>query len=365
MFYFKQKSQDFIVTEELPFELSWKGDAFYVLIEKRNKNTMDIVWHICHKFKISRLTIWIAGLKDKKAIARQRISIYDRALKKLWWEKVFVEWLKEVSTIIKTSRHEIPLNMSTRISNTFHIRLRAQKKLWSEEKTQAKKDIETIFSTWYPNKFWAQRFWIEWANWLKGKEILDWSRKISDKKEIRFKLQAYWSKLFNEYVSLRINNKLELMDWDILLKDWTYWVYSKEQNTFQTFSLWETAKKPISNPQILEKAIPYDPKTMVLTGPIVWHNILLPNKRSTAWTFEWKFLKSFKVNDKYFKKFKDEKIFWLRRPLLVSPKSCKATYQWDDLLIMFTLPAWSYASIIIDMIMNKVEIEEFSEIKKA
>jgi tRNA pseudouridine13 synthase len=54
-----------------------------VYIEKRNKNTADILQHLCSTFKISRKTIGIAGLKDKKAIARQWISIYKRALGQL------------------------------------------------------------------------------------------------------------------------------------------------------------------------------------------------------------------------------------------------------------------------------------------
>lgn len=60
LFSFKQKSQDFIVTEDLPFALSGKGDAFFVFFEKRNLNTMDVVNHICASCDISRLSLGIA-----------------------------------------------------------------------------------------------------------------------------------------------------------------------------------------------------------------------------------------------------------------------------------------------------------------
>lgn len=83
LFSFKQKSQDFIVQEELPFVLSGRGDVFFVLFEKRNLNTMDVVNHLCNAFGISRLTLGIAGLKDKRAITRQRICIYKSALKNI------------------------------------------------------------------------------------------------------------------------------------------------------------------------------------------------------------------------------------------------------------------------------------------
>jgi tRNA(Glu) U13 pseudouridine synthase TruD len=57
LFAFKQKSQDFIVEEELPFKLSGKGDAFFVYFEKRNVTTMEIVDFLCKEFNISRLTL--------------------------------------------------------------------------------------------------------------------------------------------------------------------------------------------------------------------------------------------------------------------------------------------------------------------
>jgi len=57
LFLFKQKSQDFIVTEELPFMLSNNGDVFFVFFEKRNLNTMDVVNHICSTCNLPRLAL--------------------------------------------------------------------------------------------------------------------------------------------------------------------------------------------------------------------------------------------------------------------------------------------------------------------
>ena len=57
LFSFKQKSQDFVVSEELPFTLAGKGDALYVYFEKRNMTTMEVVEHLCHTLKVSRLTL--------------------------------------------------------------------------------------------------------------------------------------------------------------------------------------------------------------------------------------------------------------------------------------------------------------------
>ena len=156
-FSFKQKSQDFHVYEELPFVLSGKGEALYVYIEKRNLTTQDVIDHLRNRLKISRMSLGIAGLKDKKAIARQRISIYDRALKQAGGENVFVDALAEITRIIKVDRHDFPLNLSTPITNRFAITFRSQKNLGQEEKARAQQVVNDLLDTGYPNLFGSQR----------------------------------------------------------------------------------------------------------------------------------------------------------------------------------------------------------------
>jgi len=172
IFSFKQKSQDFIVEEQLPFEPSGKGDALLVYIEKQNKNTMDIINHLCSTLKISRMTIGVAGLKDKRAITRQWISIYQSALKKLGGEKIFVDTLAQVSRILTITHHDKPIGLTTPIQNIFHIRLRAQKKLSQSEKHEAKKLIQNLFSSGFPNYFGEQRFGINGRNRKQGKDFI-------------------------------------------------------------------------------------------------------------------------------------------------------------------------------------------------
>ncbi len=106
---------------------------------------MDIVEHLCSKLKISRLTLGIAGLKDKKAVTRQRISIYKSALKKMGGEQVFLDALAEIAAVLKINRHSHPIGMSTPITNTFYIRLRAEKNLGLEEKKAAKLRLQELF----------------------------------------------------------------------------------------------------------------------------------------------------------------------------------------------------------------------------
>lgn len=173
LFLFKQKSFDFIVEEILPFKLSGKGDAFFVYFEKQNMTTMEVINHLCRELKISRLTLGVAWLKDKDAVTRQRISIYQSALKRIGWEKVFLNTLSRITRIIETNYHTKPVQITDNITNHFAIRLRASQKLWQTAKEQAKSIIEKIFAEGFPNFFGTQRFGINGKNWEIGKAIVE------------------------------------------------------------------------------------------------------------------------------------------------------------------------------------------------
>lgn len=364
LFSFKQRSTDFIVEEELPFKLSWKWDAFFVFFEKRNINTMDVVNHLCSIFNLSRLTLWIAGLKDKKAIARQWICIYKSALKKLGWENVFLNWLSEKVKIIKTDWNETPIGMTTPIRNIFHIRLRANKKLSLQEKETTSKKIDSLCKKWFPNLFWSQRFWVEWINPKQWKDILDGKLKLKEKQERLFKIQSYASKIFNEYVFSRLKKWLTIFDGDILeiidSKDITtrqLWVYQSNTKTVKIFDRSKNNQNFFHYPQNFQKEIPYDKNIMILTAPVVWYNLLLADNSTEAGIKEKSFLDLQWIDSKSLNICKEYKIYWIRRPIRVFPQKVKISYQGDDILLNFWLPSWSYASIMIEELQYAVWVQ--------
>ena len=76
MYKLKQVPEDFIV-EEIPKLVLDGGEFNYFLLEKKNWATKDIVKKIADKLRINQKYINIAGNKDKNAITRQYISIYN------------------------------------------------------------------------------------------------------------------------------------------------------------------------------------------------------------------------------------------------------------------------------------------------
>lgn len=359
IFHFKQKSKDFIVEEILPFELDWKWDALFVFFEKSNLNTIDVINHLCKKFNISRKTLGIAWLKDKKAITRQRISIYDSALKRLGGKKKFLDTLWEIVKILKISRHHKPIWLWTKIENKFYIRLRGKKIIWSEEKIKYKDILEKILIEWFPNLFGEQRFWIEWRNRRQWMEIIEWKKKITETWEIIFKLQAYSSKIFNEYLIERINNWFEVLDWEVLKilngeNKNKLWIYTAKTKKITLIWNQKQTKDFFRYPDKTKEEIELINNLATPTGYVIWLDTLLNSRWTESEKIEKKILKKREINSQRLKKFREYKIFGRRRILRVFPQDIKLTFQKNDLLMTFSLPSWSYASILIDEMFKKI-----------
>jgi len=358
-FNFKQTSQDFFVSEKLPFELSWQGDAFYVYIQKRNITTHDIIDHLRSELGITRMSLGIAGLKDKRAIAKQRISIYDRALNKAWGEKVFLKTLQQIVKIVETGRHEFPLNMSTPISNAFHITFTADKKLWQEEKKKAQEIVSWLLEDGYPNLFGAQRFGINGRNSKQWYEIISWKwTQKFNKTDSIFKIQAYSSKLFNDFVKQRAKKWLVLMDGDIVTRTkWAntiYATYQESDHTVHEIDIKSDRNSSRFVPETTWVHHPYDPESMVVTGPVPWRNCAIPDPKTDAGLREQSFWQRHHLDDQMLKKFKAYPVYWLRRGIRVHPTQAGVWYTWDDLQVQFSLPSGSYASIVFDSLIQEL-----------
>ncbi|MCF7835230.1 tRNA pseudouridine(13) synthase TruD [Candidatus Gracilibacteria bacterium] len=364
LFSFKQKSTDFIVEEELPFNLSGKGDAFFVFFEKRNINTMDVVNHLCNIFNISRLTLGIAGLKDKKAIARQRICIYKSALKKLGGEKLFLQGLSEKVKIIKTDWNEKPIGMTTPIRNIFHIRLRANKHLSLKERETTSKKIDSLCKKGFPNLFGSQRFGVEGINPKQGKDILDGKLNLKEKQERLFKIQSYASKMCNEYIYSRIKKGIEILDGDIIeiidpknFEQRKLGVYQSQTDTVKLFDISKRNQDFFYYPSSFQKEIPFEKNTMMITAPVIGYNLLLADPSKASGIREKSFLDLQGLNPKSLNLCKEYKIFGIRRPIRVFPQKVKISHQGDDILLNFGLPSGSYASIMIEELQYAVGVQ--------
>ena len=72
----KHLPEDFQVDEILDTEFSDQGEFVYIRFRKRDTNTMDVIKHLITTLKIDRHVLGVSGLKDKKAVTTQWISMH-------------------------------------------------------------------------------------------------------------------------------------------------------------------------------------------------------------------------------------------------------------------------------------------------
>ncbi len=174
----KEKPEDFIVKEEIDYQLDKNGNFFLYLLVKRNLNTRSV----CHPLKLS-----YAGLKDKNALTFQYVSSdvdYGKYLLKKIDKNSFFALLQ-----IGKIRKKIKIGHLK--GNFFSIKLK---------KTKLKNQ------NWFINYYDVQRLS---RNREKGKAVINKTKGKSWKSLNWFEnfyIDAYLSYLWNEAVKLFLEN---------------------------------------------------------------------------------------------------------------------------------------------------------------
>ncbi len=213
MYKIKQKLEDFIVEEITNLEFE-KGDYSYFLLEKYGYSTQKAIDIIARKFGIKTKLIGYAGNKDKNAITRQYISVYNP--RKIKLPEIM---MKDISlNFLGYGRDRI--NLGGLIGNKFEIAVR-------NLENKINKNIDCI-----ENYFDEQRFGYKNSVYLVGKAIINKNfgdacrllrlnvegndfvnalRKL-DRRVLRFYISSYQSYLWNNVVSEYLKNNKDFFE---------------------------------------------------------------------------------------------------------------------------------------------------------
>lgn len=396
-FSFKNTVEDFLVEEQLDFSLSGSGDFFYIFFEKEKLNTMDILMEICGKFGVKRDDLWIAGLKDKQGITRQRLSISKKRLKAAGGETQFLDFLKSKVKILETWWHETPLAVGKNKGNRFKIRLRRREELPEEKKKLLEEQLEISKKIWFPNAFWIQRFGKGNKNYKKAEKLFNEGLQGKIGYEVKFKLQAFGSMRFNELVMKRREEKAFLLEGDILVNGWNAfwtWVANYMGGKLQHFDYWKLKEqlslrevewngttKPLNEyhtvfasvatcpeevgkqssrtnfwtAKVIERDSDYNASLRFPTGAVLGMEQLLCLEWTEARSYD-----DWQIQESWFLKFGSEisrnyQLYGFRRPLWVKPTDLEWKREEGDLLLSFFLPTGSYASVFLASILGGID----------
>ncbi len=161
----RTRYEDFLV-EEIPlYEPAGEGEHVYLFIEKQGMSTLDMVRLIARHFGVRPRDVGFAGLKDKRAITRQLLSVWmpGRAIEdvpSLDDDRVAILW---------ADRHTNKLRRGHLRGNRFSIRIR---EVPVHAVVHAQKALERLGREGLANRFGEQRFGFLGNNHLVGRALV-------------------------------------------------------------------------------------------------------------------------------------------------------------------------------------------------
>lgn len=218
-FRFSQNKYDFIVDEIKNKKFTNKGNYLILHIKKIYLSTWELIKHISATLDIEEHKIGYAGLKDKNATTTQYISI--PLMKEKYLERIETNQVK----ILEVFRDSSKLSIGDLEGNTFKIALYDIKE---EDSYDIFRIISKIQKHGMPNYFGFQRFGKEF-DLQSAKEIAYGETFISNKKLEKLLCSAYQSYYFNEWLAQRMYanikedfNGIKVIEGDVLSLDKKY-----------------------------------------------------------------------------------------------------------------------------------------------
>lgn len=322
---YKQQYEDFIVIEELGFDLTGEGEHILVYLEKKDCNTIYVAEQLAKYVGISAKNVSYAGLKDRQAVTQQWFSLHMPGKE----TPDFSQFDLAGCRILQINRHNKKLKIGALKGNRFKIILRNL-----SDKQVIEPKLNLIKQYGVPNYFGEQRFGREQNNITQAIKWASGEISVKDRKKRSFYLSAARSAIFNEIVSQRIEQNIQqtVLDGDILQ-------LSKSNSWFVSSS----DELPLLQQRLQNGEIN-------ITAPMVGDSPL--GTASVALEFETNCLKRWSCFEELFKK---ERMATIRRSILLRPEQLE--WRWiseNDIEISFYLPAGCYAtSVLRELIIGK------------
>lgn len=161
----KQNAEDFLV-EEIPlYQPVGEGEHIYLLVEKRGLSTVEMLGVIARHFNVKRSAIGHAGLKDKRAITRQVVSVHAPGKT----PEDFPELTHPRVGILWADLHTNKLKRGHLSGNRFSIRVRGVEATAVRPALESLRVLERVGA---PNRIGHQRFGYLLNNHLVGRAIV-------------------------------------------------------------------------------------------------------------------------------------------------------------------------------------------------
>jgi tRNA pseudouridine13 synthase len=319
----KTEPADFEVEEVPAYTPSGEGEHLFLWIEKRDVSAELLQTHLAKRLKIRRGDIGVAGLKDRRAVTRQFVSVPENC----------AERLPEVETdaihVLDSQRHTNKLKTGHLRGNRFAILVRDVSDDALEKAIAIAKPIE---QQGFPNYFGDQRFGYQGQTLELGFDLLTGRKKPRDltssrrKFLLRLSISAVQSVLFNEVLAERIKDGFlqTVLPGDVM-------------------QVVQTGGKFVVEDLESEQSR-FESGEIVPTGPMFGPKMHVP--LSDAGEREQRVLDRREIVIEQFERF-PRVASGTRRPLVISVEELSIEQQDDGLRFRFTLPKGTYATMLL------------------
>ena len=199
----KAQPEDFVV-EEAPLYLPCgEGEHLYLWIEKRDLSGERLLDHLSRTLGVDRGEIGMAGLKDRRAVTRQYVSVPNRVAERIG--RIDVDGVR----VLDARPHTNKLRTGHLAGNRFEILIREPR---AESLSSLEPLLARIDAFGFPNAYGSQRFGRDAETLQLGLALLReerHERSIPYKRRkflLRLSLSAVQSLLFNEVLAARLND---------------------------------------------------------------------------------------------------------------------------------------------------------------
>ncbi|HEY1957057.1 MAG TPA: tRNA pseudouridine(13) synthase TruD, partial [Polyangiaceae bacterium] len=199
----KESPEDFVVEEIPAYEPSGTGNHVYVRFTKRDMTTDAAVRAIARALEVDARNAGVAGMKDKRAVTTQTISLEPQRGKSAdeLAERARALALPDI-TILGAQKHGNKLKTGHLHGNRFAIVVR---KLGPDEARAIATRVERVKREGVPNAFGEQRFGRDADNAERALAILNGKEpEPRDKRLLRLLYSALQSDVFNLILAERV-----------------------------------------------------------------------------------------------------------------------------------------------------------------
>ncbi|WP_314186865.1 tRNA pseudouridine(13) synthase TruD [Aggregatibacter kilianii] len=315
----KAECANFVVKEQLGYDMSGDGEFVAVKVRKTDCNTLFVGEQLAKFAGISARNMSYAGLKDRKAITEQWFSLQMPGQP----TPDFSQFSLDGVEILEITRHQRKIRIGSLQGNHFEILLRN-----AEETDELKVRLDFLAKNGFPNYFTEQRFGRDGNNLTQALRWANGEIKVKDRNKRSFYLSAARSEVFNLIVAKRIELGLaqQVLNGDILQLNGSH--------------SWFVADESEDLTQLQQRLIQQD---ILLTAPLIGEE----DKSEVDFEND-----IFAQHQALFDLMRQERMKAARRPILMQPQQFQWQFEPNGLRLKFYLPAGSYATALVRELVN-------------